>query len=71
MGDEGRAKLLVAPRNRELRKGVDHVLGRAEEDAGVCGGEHAGVVVGVACRDHPEVESAQRLHGAALAVLHA
>jgi heterodisulfide reductase subunit B len=53
---EGGGQLVVAARDRKLRKLVDDVLRRAEQDAGVGLGQHGGVVVGIAGGDDLEVE---------------
>src|SRR5712692_2149072 len=59
---EGGSRLLVGLGDGELRELLGDVLGRAEKDAGIGGLEHAGVVVGVAGRDHVEVESFEGQH---------
>src|SRR4030095_11961042 len=64
-------QLGVGTRHGELREIVDHVLRRAEQDAGIGCGEHGGVVVGVTRGDDAKGEVAQRLDGAPLAVLNA
>src|SRR5665647_1321321 len=64
-------QLLVPAGDRQLSELVDDVLRRVEQDAGVGGQEHGGVVVRVARGDDAERHALQRPHRGTLLVGHA
>ncbi len=51
-----------------MRKFVDHVLRRAKQDSGVRFRQHRRIVVGIARRNHPEVQAVERPHRLALGI---
>src|SRR5438093_13721129 len=59
------AELVVGSRHRKLREVSDDVVRGTEEDSRVRRGEHAGIVVRVAGRDHTKRQAAAGIDAAA------